>query len=312
MNNMKFQEDIHAALQDLRSQIRDLTTIANQLHSKRFGHNPPQTMPSPLEENIISTSVVEVADSVERAEVTASMDGVFDSTKMIEASPALVDLAKSADYVETVVALADMVEVAHSVMRPHTVQAQSVLQKENVESYLCCSFLHSRVHPVVHKLLQTLTAPSKESVRKCRREVIDVTSPASSLEVTLPIDPDWKSVLFGGSNTSSKSIIFALQEQMEASISTKYAKAKVQTQGTLDLNLKENSFEEWESDKDLGNYSFSKISAMGFVFGTTAKEFVSPHGHTPGNFKLPFWVCCEHVEGQVLLDRQVLLAHEFS
>ncbi|RDX72588.1 hypothetical protein CR513_47901, partial [Mucuna pruriens] len=52
MNNMKFQEDIYVTLQDLQTQIGNLTTTANQLHSKRFGRSPSQTIPSPQEGNM--------------------------------------------------------------------------------------------------------------------------------------------------------------------------------------------------------------------------------------------------------------------
>ncbi|RDY13034.1 hypothetical protein CR513_02093, partial [Mucuna pruriens] len=51
MSNIKFQEDICATQQDLQTQISELTTIANKLYSKRIGHSPSQTIPSPREEN---------------------------------------------------------------------------------------------------------------------------------------------------------------------------------------------------------------------------------------------------------------------
>ncbi|RDX89749.1 hypothetical protein CR513_28487, partial [Mucuna pruriens] len=131
MNNMKFQEDIHAALQDLQTQVGDLTTMANQLHFKRFGHNPSQTILSPLEENmsagvIANSEVVVVQPSVVTffanvvPEVSDSVEDVFDFVEMTEVSTSVVDvadfieMAELANSVEDVFESAEMTEVSAS------------------------------------------------------------------------------------------------------------------------------------------------------------------------------------------------------
>ncbi|RDX79252.1 hypothetical protein CR513_40341, partial [Mucuna pruriens] len=151
MNNLKFQEDICVTLQDFQTQIGELTTTVNQLHSKRFGHNASTRVIATSEVVVVqpskvttvvlafSNSMVTIVDSVERTEVSASIvDGsivtivvptsansvvaIVDSVERIEVSASIVDVSdstkmvKSADCVGIMSDLANIVEVANSVI----------------------------------------------------------------------------------------------------------------------------------------------------------------------------------------------------
>ncbi|RDX69695.1 hypothetical protein CR513_51148, partial [Mucuna pruriens] len=48
-NNIQFQENVSATIQDLQTQIGQLATIVNQLQFKGFGHIPSHTILSPQE-----------------------------------------------------------------------------------------------------------------------------------------------------------------------------------------------------------------------------------------------------------------------
>ncbi|RDX98869.1 hypothetical protein CR513_18153, partial [Mucuna pruriens] len=74
-NNMKFQEDIYAALQDL--------------HLKRFGQTPSQTIPNPTEENISGKELPPYVHKRKRMKGRVEYGGIVSALTKYEATARL-------------------------------------------------------------------------------------------------------------------------------------------------------------------------------------------------------------------------------